>query len=35
VSEAGFGDYLVKPFEAGELGEVLGRLLPKKNSALH
>lgn len=32
--EAGFSDYLVKPFEAGELDEVLERLLPK-NSVLH
>ena len=33
--EAGFSDYLVKPFELGELDEVLERLLPVKNSALH
>ncbi len=33
--EAGFNDYLVKPFEAGELEGVLERLLPGKNSALH
>jgi CheY-like chemotaxis protein len=33
--EAGFNDYLVKPFEVGELDEVLERLLPGKNSALH
>ena len=33
--EAGFSDYLVKPFEAGELEGVLERLLPKRNSALH
>jgi CheY-like chemotaxis protein len=32
---AGFSDYLVKPFEAGELEGVLERLLPRKNSALH
>jgi CheY-like chemotaxis protein len=33
--EAGFSDYLVKPFEAGELEDVLERLLPQKTSALH
>ena len=33
--EAGFSDYLVKPFEAGELEGVLERLLPSKNAALH
>ncbi len=33
--EAGFSDYLVKPFEAGELEGVLERLLPKTNPALH
>jgi twitching motility two-component system response regulator PilH len=33
--EAGFSDYLVKPFEAGELESVLERLLPQKPSALH
>ena len=33
--EAGFSDYLVKPFEAGELEEVLERLLPGKNQAVH
>lgn len=33
--EAGFSDYLVKPFEAGELEGVLDRLLPKRNAALH
>lgn len=33
--EAGFSDYLVKPFEAGELEDVLDRLLPAKNSAIH
>ena len=33
--EAGFSDYLVKPFESGELEVVLERLLPQKTSALH
>ena len=33
--EAGFSDYLVKPFEAGELEGVLERLLPQKGSAIH
>ena len=33
--EAGFSDYLVKPFEADELEGVLERLLPQKSSALH
>ncbi|HEX8145759.1 MAG TPA: response regulator [Pyrinomonadaceae bacterium] len=33
--EAGFDDYLVKPFEAGELEGVLERLLPNKSSVLH
>lgn len=33
--EAGFSDYLVKPFEAGELEGVLERLLPTKNPAVH
>ncbi|MET0648353.1 MAG: response regulator [Pyrinomonadaceae bacterium] len=33
--EAGFSDYLVKPFEAGELEGVLERLLPQKTSAPH
>lgn len=33
--EAGFSDYLVKPFEAGELEAVLARLLPEKSSAVH
>ena len=32
--EAGFSDYLVKPFEAGELEGVLERLLPQQTSAL-
>ena len=33
--EAGFSDYLVKPFEAGELEGVLQRLLPQETSGLH
>ena len=33
--EAGFSDYLVKPFESGELEDVLERLLPPKTSARH
>ena len=33
--EAGFSDYLVKPFEAGELEGVLARLLPQQTAALH
>ena len=33
--EAGFSDYLVKPFEAGELEGVLERLLPKNDSSVH
>lgn len=33
--EAGFSDYLVKPFAAEELGDVLSRLLPKKGSSIH
>ena len=33
--EAGFSNYLVKPFEVGELEGVLERLLPKNNSAPH
>ena len=33
--EAGFSDYLVKPFEVGELDALLGRLLPAKTAALH
>ena len=33
--EAGFSDYLVKPFESGELEDVLERLLPQKTEALH
>lgn len=33
--EAGFSDYLVKPFEAGELEGVLERLLPRKGAAIH
>lgn len=33
--EAGFSDYLVKPFEAGELESVLKRLLPKKGATTH
>ena len=33
--EAGFSDYLVKPFEAGELEGVLERLLPQETAALH
>lgn len=33
--EAGFDDYLVKPFEAGELEGVLERLLPGQSAALH
>lgn len=33
--EAGFADYLVKPFEAGEIQEVLDRLLPRKSPAVH
>ena len=39
VAEAAGGerasDYLIKPFEAGELEGVLERLLPGKNSAPH
>jgi CheY-like chemotaxis protein len=33
--EAGFSDYLVKPFESGELEKVIERLPPQKTSALH
>jgi CheY-like chemotaxis protein len=33
--EAGFSDYLVKPFEAGELEGVLERLLPKNGGTIH
>ena len=33
--EAGFSDYLVKPFEAGELEGVLDRLLPKAGGTVH
>lgn len=33
--EAGFSDYLVKPFEAVELEGVLERLLPRKGAAIH
>ena len=33
--EAGFSDYLVKPFEVGEFDEVLERLLPRQSPALH
>lgn len=33
--EAGFSDYLVKPFEVKELEGVLERLLPRKGSAIH
>lgn len=33
--DAGFSDYLVKPFEAGELEGVLERLLPRKGAAIH
>jgi DNA-binding response OmpR family regulator len=33
--EAGFSDYLVKPFEVGEHDDLLERLLPKKSSAIH
>jgi CheY-like chemotaxis protein len=33
--EAGFSDYIVKPFEAGELEDVLERLLPAAGSPVH
>lgn len=33
--EAGFSDYLVKPFEAGELDGVLERLLPRQGAQIH
>jgi len=35
AQEAGFNDYLVKPFEAVELRNVLDRLLPAKGSAVN
>lgn len=33
--EAGFSDYLVKPFEVEELRAVLDRLLPKGSTPIH
>ncbi len=33
--EAGFSDYLIKPFDVFELEGVLNRLLPRENSAIH
>ena len=33
--EAGFSDFLVKPFEAGGLEAVLSRLLPKGGGMIH
>jgi DNA-binding response OmpR family regulator len=33
--EAGFNDYLVKPFGVAELREVLDRLPPAKGSQVH
>lgn len=33
--EAGFNDYLVKPFEVAELRDVLDRLLPASGSQIH
>lgn len=33
--EAGFGEYLVEPFEAWELDGVLDRLLPQGGAVIH